>query len=115
MHIPIESIENSLSYINILFLECSLIETEKKLHSIKSLPSLSILFEHNLHRRINEHKVKVKRIDHKSFIEQHLFIKNLQKVKSSNQSNEKLNFLLQIHRVDKTIVSGNNRFQYNYR
>jgi hypothetical protein len=83
-------------------------ETENKLHSVKHLPSLSILSEHNLRRRINEHKVKVKRIEHELFIEHPIY------QISSNQSNEKSNFLLWNYRMGKPIMFKNNRFQYNY-
>jgi uncharacterized protein YpmB len=75
---------------------------------VKHLPSLSILSEHNLRRRINEHKVKVKRIEHELFIEHPIY------QISSNQSNEKSNFLLWNYRMGKPIMFKNNRFQYNY-
>ena len=81
---PFESIENRLSNIENLLLDIKHKpkETENKLHSVKSLASLSGVSELTVRNWITEGKIKAKKIGRRLFIEQNQFAKGLQEVKS---------------------------------
>lgn len=57
-------------------------ETDNKLHSVKTLASLSGVSELTVRNWITEGKIKAKRIGRRLFIEQNQFAKGLQEVKS---------------------------------
>lgn len=84
MYNPFESIENRLSNIETLLLDIKHKpkETENKLHSVKSLASLSGVSELTVRNWISEGKITAKRIGRRLFIEQNQFDKGLQEVKS---------------------------------
>lgn len=81
---PFESIENRLSNIENLLLDIKHKpkETDNKLHSVKSLASLSGVSELTVRNWITEGKIKAKRIGRRLFIEQTQFAKGLEEVKS---------------------------------
>lgn len=84
MNNPFESIESRLSNIESLLLDIKHKpkETENKLHSVKSLASLSGVSELTVRNWITEGKIQAKRIGRRLFIEQSQFAKGLEEVKS---------------------------------
>lgn len=81
---PFESIETRLSNIESLLLDIKHKpkETENKLHSVKSLASLSGVSELTVRNWITEGKIQAKRIGRRLFIEQSQFTEGLEEVKS---------------------------------
>ena len=81
---PFQTLEDYLARIENLLLEIKHKpkETENKLHSVKSLASLSGVSELTVRNWITEGKIKAKRIGRRLFIEQNQFAKGLQEVKS---------------------------------
>lgn len=81
---PFESIETRLSNIENLLLDIKQKpkETENKLHSVKSLASISGVSELTVRNWIKEGKIQAKKIGGRILIEQTQFAKGLEEVKS---------------------------------
>ena len=81
--ISVESLTEKIAFkLNELLEQHKPKETENKLHSVKSLATLSGVSELTVRNWITEGKIKAKRIGRRLFIEQCQFDKGLQEVKS---------------------------------